>query len=414
MHKFDLERYINAPVSTTLQATRGKKFFELSNHLGNVLTTITDQKLWRTEGGSSYYVSTVKSVSDYYPFGLSIAGRNKSENEYRFGFNGKENDESWGDGVVQDYGFRVYSPNISRFFSVDPIMASYPWYTPYQFAGNMPITSIDLDGLEELKVTGRAITFEPKLTLKSQWINTDRECACRTFAEAAKYNTEHLNNSVYEPVRQIHKYYVWAGNEIDKTNSNIKFFHAAAEVTSYFGVGGAYIAPEWITGLSDHGRKSLADVNAKLIKENISVVKEILSTGKSSLFKGKKGILWDFEYVNREQNFLTDVIKADPLSQNDKDAINDNFEKFEGFHPEYVLAKKLLGVDKLDYEPQRQRMAIGRALVFMLHMGREGFDRSVEYEQGILFLRKEYGDENVKEFLKKYRKDNDPKPSDGD
>jgi len=33
--------------------------------------------------------------------------------------------------------------------SVDPLTQSYPWYTPYQFAGNKPIWAIDLDGLEE-------------------------------------------------------------------------------------------------------------------------------------------------------------------------------------------------------------------------------------------------------------------------
>lgn len=32
---------------------------------------------------------------------------------------------------------------------VDPLFKSYPWYTPYQFAGNKPIRYIDLDGLEE-------------------------------------------------------------------------------------------------------------------------------------------------------------------------------------------------------------------------------------------------------------------------
>jgi len=32
---------------------------------------------------------------------------------------------------------------------VDPLSASYPWYTPYQFAGNAPIWAIDLDGLEQ-------------------------------------------------------------------------------------------------------------------------------------------------------------------------------------------------------------------------------------------------------------------------
>ena len=36
----------------------------------------------------------------------------------------------------------------SRFLSVDPLTKKYPWYTPYQFAGNTPIWAIDLDGLE--------------------------------------------------------------------------------------------------------------------------------------------------------------------------------------------------------------------------------------------------------------------------
>jgi hypothetical protein len=33
--------------------------------------------------------------------------------------------------------------------SVDPLSSSYPWYSPYQFAGNKPIIAIDIDGLEE-------------------------------------------------------------------------------------------------------------------------------------------------------------------------------------------------------------------------------------------------------------------------
>jgi|SRR5690554_2835338 len=73
---------------------------------------------------------------------------------YWFGFNGKENItevSGW-----QDYGERFYNTNIARFFSPDPIIVyaqRYPWYSPYQFAGNTPIQAIDWDGLEEYKVT---------------------------------------------------------------------------------------------------------------------------------------------------------------------------------------------------------------------------------------------------------------------
>ena len=73
--------------------------------------------------------------------------------QYRYGFNGKEkSDEVYGDGNVYDYGFRIYNPRLGKFLSVDPLTYSYPYYTPYQFAGNMPIAAIDLDGLEQYVV----------------------------------------------------------------------------------------------------------------------------------------------------------------------------------------------------------------------------------------------------------------------
>jgi RHS repeat-associated protein len=82
---------------------------------------------------------------------MRVAG----EGSYRFGFNGKEKDNEvkGGEGLQLDYGFRVYDSRIGKFLSVDPLTRSYPWYTPYQFAGNKPITAVDLDGLEEKIVT---------------------------------------------------------------------------------------------------------------------------------------------------------------------------------------------------------------------------------------------------------------------
>jgi len=68
---------------------------------------------------------------------------------YRYGFNGKETENDVkGVGNEQDYGMRIYDPRLGRFLSVDPIASSYPWYTPFQFAGNTPIWSVDVDGLE--------------------------------------------------------------------------------------------------------------------------------------------------------------------------------------------------------------------------------------------------------------------------
>ncbi len=38
----------------------------------------------------------------------------------------------------------------SRFLSVDPLSNQFPFYSPYQYAGNKPIWATDLDGAEEL------------------------------------------------------------------------------------------------------------------------------------------------------------------------------------------------------------------------------------------------------------------------
>ncbi len=39
---------------------------------------------------------------------------------------------------------------LGRFMSVDPLTAKFPWYSPYQFAGNDVIRHMDLDGAEPM------------------------------------------------------------------------------------------------------------------------------------------------------------------------------------------------------------------------------------------------------------------------
>jgi RHS repeat-associated protein len=91
-----------------------------------------------------------------YSFGMHMQGRSFSSGSYRYGFNGKESDdEVSGSGNQYDYGFRIYNPRIGKFLSIDPLTSTYPWYTPFQYAGNSPIVFIDLDGLERVL----AITF---------------------------------------------------------------------------------------------------------------------------------------------------------------------------------------------------------------------------------------------------------------
>ena len=120
----------------------------MSNHLGNVLVTVSDKKLFvddgtydaggiklnaTLDGKIDYYNADVVTANDYAPFGMNLQGRKFSgaNSSYRYGFNGKENDkEVKGDGNQQDYGFRIYDPRLGKFLSVDPITKKYPESTP--------------------------------------------------------------------------------------------------------------------------------------------------------------------------------------------------------------------------------------------------------------------------------------------
>lgn len=97
----------------------------------------------------AYYEADIQRAVDYYPFGREMNGRIFYKDASEFGYNGKQNIAEWSVrlGGAQLYGFRIkYGEG---FLSVDPLFQSYPFYTPFQFAGNKPIAAIDLDGLEE-------------------------------------------------------------------------------------------------------------------------------------------------------------------------------------------------------------------------------------------------------------------------
>jgi|GEM_PF-1365945 len=69
------------------------------------------------------------------------------DNTYRYGFNGKENDnEVKGEGSQQDYGMRIYDPRLGCWQSMDPLQAVYPFLSPYNFVSNNPLIYVDLDG----------------------------------------------------------------------------------------------------------------------------------------------------------------------------------------------------------------------------------------------------------------------------
>ncbi len=146
-----------------------QKQYELSNHLGNVLVTVSDKRVGvdmidaqgnpvvdalgnyvYEDGIADGYFADVTSATDYYPFGMSVPGRTFNKNSYRFNFQGQETEtELWG-GEASFFKYRISDNRLGRFFSVDPLAKDYPWNSTYAFQENKLGLGIELEGAELL------------------------------------------------------------------------------------------------------------------------------------------------------------------------------------------------------------------------------------------------------------------------
>jgi RHS repeat-associated protein len=121
------------------------RYFYHSDHLGST-SYVTD-----ASGNAMQYIA-------YMPFGEPLIEQHADwDSPYKF--NAKELDSETG---LYYYGARYYDPKVGRFISVDPLIEKFPWWSPYQFAGNEIPNAIDLDGLEAVVVVTGITSSEGK------------------------------------------------------------------------------------------------------------------------------------------------------------------------------------------------------------------------------------------------------------
>jgi len=137
----------------TLTHLVGKRVYELSNHLGNVLATISDKKTGvdNGSGGIDHYIAEVLSQNEYYPFGMGMPGRKYAVGGgYRYGFNGQEkSDEIDPNGNSMTAEYWQYDARLGRRWNIDPSVKEYE--SPYAAFANNPIWNIDPDGADTAK-----------------------------------------------------------------------------------------------------------------------------------------------------------------------------------------------------------------------------------------------------------------------
>lgn len=134
------------PTNNITNHILGLKQYEGSNHLGNVLTTFSDKKIPVDNNGViAYYNADVTSSTDYYPFGVTMKGRDFNSSTSRFGFNSMEKIEET---ETMDFGARLLDGDLGVWLALDPLMAKYPGMSPYCFVANSPLIFVDPDGRE--------------------------------------------------------------------------------------------------------------------------------------------------------------------------------------------------------------------------------------------------------------------------
>ncbi|MEW4925445.1 hypothetical protein [Algibacter sp. 2305UL17-15] len=106
-----------------------------------------------------------------------------SPGSYRYGFQGQEkDDEVKGEGNSVNYKYRMHDSRVGRFFAVDHLTLSYPYYTPYSFSGNKVIAFGEIEGLEE----GWVINGEEVVKLEGPTEEVLNSFATQELAQAAQ------------------------------------------------------------------------------------------------------------------------------------------------------------------------------------------------------------------------------------
>jgi len=119
---------------------------------------------------------------------MLLPGRDTFDPQYRFGFNGKENELDFrGIGVITDYGARIYNARLGKFLSVDPLQSKFAYFTPYQYAGNRPIEAIDLDGLEPVSSNDMLIRKNAGITKWNQNVESVYEPTQKKWYSVMNY-----------------------------------------------------------------------------------------------------------------------------------------------------------------------------------------------------------------------------------
>ncbi|HKC68654.1 MAG TPA: hypothetical protein VKG26_10510, partial [Bacteroidia bacterium] len=153
--------------------------------MGNVINVVSDNKIGQVSGTTiAYYKADPYRATDYYAFGQPMADRNFANDEgtYRYGFNGKEqDDEVHGiQGAAYTAEYWEYDARLGRRWNQDPMTKKFPFQSPYMAFNGNPILYADPTGAVGEPSTG-GVEHEiehpgadPPAASKTEGLTTDK------------------------------------------------------------------------------------------------------------------------------------------------------------------------------------------------------------------------------------------------
>jgi hypothetical protein len=211
---------------------RGAKRYELTNHLGNVLSVVTDKKLPVCSGTSvSYFIADVVSATDYSPFGAPLAERTWQGSEYRYGFNTQErDDEIAGKGNIMTAEYWEYDTRLGRRWNLDPIVK--PWESGYACFFNNAILINDPLGLDGEKPNEKRITeqgcnevfhngsWQDDKSILNEVVITDNKPRNKLFEVLGKFDDE-----LHNPNSNLSKFVEGIGKTITELHPAVPIYN---------------------------------------------------------------------------------------------------------------------------------------------------------------------------------------------
>ncbi len=359
----DLELIGYEPDYELTSRTLGYKQYELSNHLGNVLSVVSDKKIPQdsdTDQEVDGYLAHILSATDYSPFGVTLDDRNFSGGNYRYGFNGMEKDDQVkGDANSYDFGARFYDSRVGRWLSIDAFSSKYPYLSTYSSYANNPLIYLDVNGdyldpaNEAAQVFidktadkfAKAFTFEPIGSDKTMFTITENFESFKQFQKHLK--KEKVTYTAAEEIEAFHFY------QLVKEPKRIEVQIATIKTPSYASTR------EFIEGKS--GSKVIKGV---LVTENTSYsyFVSLLNASKDGLTPGLGKYLYEdapytYQYTNpgetEEKTYpadkLINVVRGEkfaffPEENPRNQSTNSGMLLIDGTEPEKIFSNLVNGV----------------------------------------------------------------------